>query len=244
MPVKIAIPIVGLLLIAGIVFTVGVVIRSWWALPFGPFKVGAEQPIKFPHNLHAQPQRTVVDARDLTDPKTQIALEDARKIKNDIKVGNVIGAGIDCQFCHRLAQDTNTASLPAVQQCYFCHQVVATDKAEVTKIITAFESNQPINWVRVHRLPDHVHFVHDAHIRFFSEQNNVAPSQVCSICHGDVASMVIDQQVKALRMRDCVDCHRGGYFQYLTTDAEAAVKQAVESGKRASPPTDCAACHY
>jgi hypothetical protein len=153
-------------------------------------------------------------------------------------------AQIDCQFCHRAVADTEAATLPAVQQCYFCHQVIKPDSPEVSKVLSAFEKGEPINWVRVHRLPDHVQFVHDVHVRYFSEQNEVAPSQTCSICHGYVASMGIAKQVRNLKMRDCVDCHRGGYLRYLTEEAEAAIRQAVETGRRKPPPTDCAACHY
>ena len=158
-----------------------------------------------------------------------------------------VEAQIDCQFCHRTVADTETAGIPAVQQCYFCHKDAAIDSqnpGEVEKIRFAFEQGEPINWVRIHRLPDQVQFVHDAHVRFFSDQNNVAISQTCSICHGDVAAMGVPEQVRNLNMRDCVDCHRGGYFKYLDKEAELAIRHAVESGHRLPPPTDCAACHY
>lgn len=157
---------------------------------------------------------------------------------------HVQDAQIDCQFCHRTADSTEAAGLPAVQQCYFCHQQINTDNPEVFKIIYSFENDLPINWIRVHRLPDHVQFVHNAHVQFFSQENNIAPSQVCSICHGDVGSMKLAEQVRNLKMRDCVDCHRGGYLMYLNDEAEAAMRLAVETGQRTAPPTDCATCHY
>ena len=157
---------------------------------------------------------------------------------------HVQDAQIDCQFCHRTVAESETAGYPAVQLCRFCHQQIATESPEVSKLLFAFENEEPINWVRVHRLPDHVQFVHDAHVVFFSEQNNVAPSQTCSICHGDVGSMGIAEQVRNLKMRDCVDCHRGGYLKYLNDEAELAIRSAVEEGRRLAPPTDCAACHY
>ncbi len=207
--VKLAAPLVGLL-VTVVVVVVGVgVLKAWWSTPFGPVTVNATQPIEFPHDLH---------------------------------VGE--NAQIDCQFCHRTVTQGEAASLPAVQQCYFCHRVIRPDSPEVQKIIHAWENDEPINWVRVHRLPDHVQFVHDAHVKFFAEQNDVAPSQVCSICHGDLGTMKIAEQVRNLKMRDCVDCHRGGYFNYLTEEAEREIRLAVETGQRRPPPTDCAACHY
>ena len=160
-----------------------------------------------------------------------------------------VAAQIDCLFCHRTALEGEAASLPAVQQCYFCHQVVKKDSPEVTKILHAFENDEPINWIRVHRLPDHVQFPHDAHVIFFSETTGVAPSQVCSVCHGDVGEMKVAEQVRNLKMRDCVDCHRGGYLTTLTTlsgsqDVELKEREAIRTGETLGPPTDCAACHY
>lgn len=161
---------------------------------------------------------------------------------------HVASLGIDCQFCHRTVATDEAASIPPVQQCMFCHQVVsgATEqgKADIARIVAAYQNQEPVNWTRVHRLPDHVQFVHSAHIRFFSEENNIAPSAVCATCHGDVATMKIDIQVRNLKMRDCVDCHRGGYLDYLNADAQAAVREAVNDRKMAPPPTDCFQCHY
>ncbi|MDP6422199.1 MAG: cytochrome c3 family protein [SAR202 cluster bacterium] len=93
--------------------------------------------------------------------------------------------------------------------------------AEVEKLRTTFEAGDPIDWVRVHRQPDHVRFVHEAHISFFSEQDGVAPSGVCSTCHGDVGAMDVVKQVEPLKMSQCVDCHRDN-----------------------GAPTDCTTCHY
>ena len=210
--VKIAVPIVGLVFALLAVFVLASVLKAWWAMPFGMYRVQSQQPIQFPHNTHA---------------------------------GDM---GIDCLFCHRTADKDEAASVPSVQQCMICHQVVSgsteTGKVEIAKLRTAFDNQQPINWMRVHRLPDHVEFTHEAHIRFFSTQNNILPSQVCSTCHGDVKSMGVDQQVRNLKMRDCVDCHREGYLSYLTAESQATVIKAVEEGHMAPPPTDCFQCHY
>ena len=245
--VKIAALIVGLLLTIGVIVTTVGILKAWWGLSFSPVRVKATQPIEFPHDVHASLPRTVVEVAEgeqLSDPETQISLDDAQEIKPEAEPGDVVGVGIDCLFCHRTANTDEAASYPAVQQCMFCHQLVKRDSPEVAKLIDAFENDQPINWVRVHRLPDHVQFVHEAHIRFFSEQNNVAPSQVCSICHGEVTSMKVAEQVRNLKMRDCVDCHRNGYLTYLTEESREDVRAAVEEGRMKGPPTDCAACHY
>jgi len=57
--------------------------------------------------------------------------------------------GIDCLFCHRTVDSDEAASIPAVQQCMFCHQVVKKDSPEVSKLVSAFENDEPINWIIV-----------------------------------------------------------------------------------------------
>ena len=133
--------------------------------------------------------------------------------------------GLDCVFCHREVETSAQASIPAVALCMTCHQAVdgSDDEAmaEIRKIRDAYEEGDPVDWVRVHRVPDHVHFVHESHIRYFSEKDGVPATAVCSTCHGDVGGMERVKQVESLKMSDCVECHR-------------------ENGA----PTDCTTCHY
>ena len=133
--------------------------------------------------------------------------------------------GLDCTFCHREVTKSAQATIPAVGLCMTCHQAVAgsteSAQAEIKKLRDAFSDGDAIDWLRVHRVPDHVHFVHEAHIKFFSERDGVEASAVCSTCHGDVGSMEKVRQVRTLKMSDCVDCHRDN-----------------------SAPTDCTTCHY
>ena len=129
--------------------------------------------------------------------------------------------GLDCTFCHRNVTQGAAATIPAVALCLTCHKTAGDDNPEVELLRQYFDEGRPIDWVRVHRVPDHVHFVHDAHIRFFSERDGVMASAVCSTCHGDVSDMVKVRQVRSLKMGDCVDCHRDN-----------------------GAPTDCTTCHY
>lgn len=129
---------------------------------------------------------------------------------------HVSALGMECRFCHRGVDTEAQATIPPVEQCLFCHVVVRTDSPEIQKLITAYRTNKPITWVRVHRQPDHVGFVHWTHI---------ARGFDCATCHGDVTN--IDQmplgrvkQVRALGMGDCLNCHREN-----------------------SAPTDCWTCH-
>ena len=133
--------------------------------------------------------------------------------------------GLDCTFCHRQVETSAQATIPSVGLCMTCHQAVPgsteTAQAEIAKIKDAHKDGDAIDWVRVHRVPDHVHFVHEAHIEYFSKRDGIPASQVCATCHGDVGSMEKVRQTRTLKMSDCVDCHRDN-----------------------GAPTDCTTCHY
>lgn len=129
--------------------------------------------------------------------------------------------GMDCTFCHRNVTTEAAASVPAVGLCMSCHKVIGDGLPEVEKLRDYHEAGRPIDWVRVHRVPDHVHFVHESHVKYFAERDGIAASETCVLCHQDVGSMTKVRQVRSLKMGDCVDCHR---------EYEA--------------PTDCTTCHY
>lgn len=58
----------------------------------------------------------------------------------------------------------------------------------------------PIEWVRIHNLPDHVYFNHAQHVTV----GNVE----CQDCHGKVEEMAVVQQHAPLSMGWCINCHR------------------------------------
>ena len=135
---------------------------------------------------------------------------------------------IQCEFCHRNVTKGAAATVPAVETCLFCHKDIdggtINAQEEINKVRMAFETNAPINWERVHRLPDHVRFIHEAHIRYFTDETigvkygingeelTESPdvAQTCTICHGDVANKEVVQPKtgQSLKMGTCVDCHR------------------------------------
>ncbi len=110
-------------------------------------------------------------------------------------------AGLDCAFCHRTAMQGVTAGYPDLEQCIGCHVVVSRGERaeEIEKLRQAWIGQRPIDWERLHRLPDHSRFPHAAHV-----QAGVA----CADCHGAVEQMGQVIQTRSLKMADCVDCHR------------------------------------
>lgn len=125
-------------------------------------------------------------------PEQPIAFSHIPHVSKDV-------AGLECVFCHRTVETGATAGIPSVEQCMFCHRLIGRDNPEVQKLAAAWADERPIDWMRVHRVPDSVHFVHEPHIR---------GGITCATCHGDVGNMPRVRQAITLRMGDCLACHR------------------------------------
>ena len=106
---------------------------------------------------------------------------------------------IDCQFCHTYARRSRAAGIPSGEQCMGCHQLVATDKEPIQAMAKAFAAKEPIEWVKVHDLPEFVYFSHKQHV-------NAGFS--CQECHGPVEQMEVVYRHAPLTMGWCVDCHQ------------------------------------
>ncbi len=124
-----------------------------------------------------------------------------------IKFSHLIHAGqnkTDCRYCHFTADFSKSANIPSVNVCLNCHNVVRTGtnsgNFEINKIHRAVASGKPVQWVRVHNLPDHAYFNHAQHA-------NVGKIQ-CQTCHGKVEEMHILKQQNDLSMGWCINCHR------------------------------------
>jgi hypothetical protein len=127
---------------------------------------------------------------------------------------------INCQYCHFGAAQSRHAGVPPASVCMGCHIRVKNDSPEIQKVAQALETNRPIEWTRVHRLPDFV---------WFSHQNHLNAGLVCQTCHGPVETMVRVRQEHTMTMGWCLDCHR---------------RTSAETKGVLDPPTDCAACHH
>ena len=122
--------------------------------------------------------------------------------------------GIDCQYCHTGVEKSKNANIPSTNICMNCHKVVQNGPKygtqEISKIYAAIGfdpstgkysgETKPVEWVRIHNLPDHVYFNHQQHV--------VAGNLDCENCHGNVKEMEVVQQVSLLEMGWCIDCHR------------------------------------
>ena len=160
---------------------------------------------------------------------------------------HVADNGIQCEFCHRNVTKGEAATVPALEQCLFCHKNIGgeTDSAkmQISIVTSAFAAQEPINWERVHRLPDHVRFVHEAHIRALTDMDvsNSSSSEkvqrACSVCHGDISKSVEvkPKRFQSLKMGTCLDCHR--FLSLVPTEGTYEIPEEMDI------PTDCTVCH-
>jgi hypothetical protein len=107
--------------------------------------------------------------------------------------------GIDCRYCHTAVETSYSAGIPPTQTCMNCHSQIWADSPYLEPVRASFRENKPIEWQRVHDLPEYVYFNHSIH---------VAKGVGCSSCHGDVANMPAVYQENSLQMEWCLSCHR------------------------------------
>ncbi len=106
---------------------------------------------------------------------------------------------IHCQYCHSAAEKSAHSPIPNTSTCMGCHLVVKSESPKLKQVRDSWESGQPIEWVRVHKLPDYAFFDHSRHIR-----NQID----CQSCHEKIEEQGVVSQNKALSMGWCLDCHR------------------------------------
>lgn len=107
--------------------------------------------------------------------------------------------GIDCRYCHTSVETSDTAGMPPTQTCMNCHSQIWNDSPYLEPVRASFRENKPIEWVRVHDMPEYVYFNHSIHVN---------KGVGCSTCHGDVADMASVFQANTLQMEWCVSCHK------------------------------------
>jgi NAD-dependent SIR2 family protein deacetylase len=107
--------------------------------------------------------------------------------------------GIDCQYCHTTVKQSAKAAIPPTATCMNCHSQIKTDSEKLTAVRESWDTGKPVEWVRVHMLPDYSYFNHSAHV-------NVGVA--CESCHGRIDRMEVVAQAEPLSMSWCLDCHR------------------------------------
>lgn len=168
------------------------------------------------------------------------------KFSHKVHVGE---NGIDCKYCHTTVEQGKSAGIPATNLCMNCHVIIRegtnSGKFEIAKIVDAVEKGKPVEWVRIHNLPEHVFFSHAVHVG--------SGKLDCTQCHGQVQEMDIMKQQNDLSMGWCVNCHRDTKVQFAENayyDQYIKLHEDLRTGKIDSitadkiGANDCMKCHY
>ncbi len=112
---------------------------------------------------------------------------------------HVTGIGLDCRYCHTSVEESAFAGIPPTETCMTCHSQVWPNAPLLAPARVSFQENMPIEWNRVHDLPDFTYFNHSIHLH---------KGIGCQTCHGEVDQMPLVWKENTLNMEWCLDCHR------------------------------------
>ncbi len=183
---------------------------------------------------------------------------------------------ISCLYCHGGAQEGKHSNIPSVNVCMNCHKTIneyagkekiykadgteVNGTAEIQKLYkyAGFDpaaskewdpaKAKPVEWVKIHNLPDHVYFNHAQHV-------NVG-KVACQTCHGEIQKMDEVKQFADLSMGWCINCHRTTQVQFKENGFYSIYQKFhddLKSGKLDSTHgitvekiggTECQKCHY
>jgi mono/diheme cytochrome c family protein len=149
---------------------------------------------------------------------------------------------IECNYCHTGVYKGKGANIPSANICMNCHNAIKQGSPEIQKIYRAIEKNEPIQWVRVHNLPDLAYFNHSQHTKVGNLE--------CTSCHGEIAAMEVVQQKSTLTMGWCIDCHRktnvnsegNAYYDKLLAAHNKDHKEPLKVKDIGG--LECSKCHY
>jgi hypothetical protein len=156
------------------------------------------------------------------------------------------GIGIECRYCHTSVEVSPSAGIPPTKTCINCHSQIWNQSPYLEPVRASFRDDRPLNWIRVHDLPDFVYFNHSIHVR---------KGVGCETCHGRVDRMPLVFQAKSLQMEWCLDCHRDpsryvrpldqittmGYVRPASVNGADLVRDYRIAG--VAELTSCSVCH-
>ena len=146
--------------------------------------------------------------------------------------------GMDCRYCHANIERAAHAMIPPTQTCMNCHSLVRTTSARLAPVRESWQSGQAIDWVKVHRLPDHAYFDHSVHL---------STGVGCVECHGRIDQMEVVRQHEPLSMSWCLDCHRnpGPHIRPIDqiTNMDPSLSGTAQPPRTLNPPQTCSGCH-
>jgi ferredoxin len=160
---------------------------------------------------------------------------------------HVAGNGLDCRYCHTTVEDGPFAGIPPTETCMACHSQIFNDSPMFAPVHESWQTQLPLEWVRVHDLPDFAYFDHSIHVN-----RGIG----CSTCHGRVDLMPLTEKTETLHMQWCLECHRAPEkyvrprdkvydMEYDPAEMPLEQRQALveEYGIATGQLTNCSICH-
>lgn len=218
------------------------------------------QPIKYSHALHAGEYEieckychtAAVEGKHSNIPSTNICMNCHKMIQSGPKHGRKEISKIYAAIGYNPIKGTYFNKEKTTEKEYTAAFKKFLDQDKDNKVSgPASEKdleavmamlNKPVEWVRIHNLPDHVYFNHAQHV-------NVGNVE-CQTCHGDIQDMEVVEQHAPLSMGWCINCHRNTEidlgndyykdFDDLQKMKEMHQKVTVED----IGGTECQKCHY
>ncbi len=195
--------------------------------------------------------------KTVIDGLYSIGVQQGYQPKQPIAFSHKLHAGayeINCKYCHTGAMKGKQANIPSPNICMNCHSQIKQESPEIQKIYAAIGydvktasysgKQKPIEWVRIHNLPDLAYFNHSQHV-------NVGGIE-CQTCHGPIEEMEQVKQYSLLTMGWCIDCHRktnvnnegNAYYDKLVEVHEASKGKGTKMKVEDIGGLECSKCHY
>ena len=179
-----------------------------------------------------------------SDYLTQVAVPRKQPVPFSHK-HHVSGIGLDCRHCHTSVEESAFAGLPATKTCMTCHSQVWADSPMLEPVRASFRNDRPLEWTRVHDLPDFVYFNHSIHVK---------KGVGCVSCHGQVDQMPLVWKQQTLQMEWCLDCHRHPEgrlrppeqvfnMTWQPEEDQSVLGAALVRKNKVRNPTSCSDCH-
>jgi len=189
-------------------------------------------------------------AKTALDELYTIGVQQGYAPKQPIAFSHQLHAGqyeMECQYCHTGVEIGKSANIPSANICMNCHMHIQNVggkdgiSPEIAKIYAAVDNDQPIEWVRVHNLPDLSYFNHAQHVAVGGLE--------CQTCHGPIEEMEVVYQHSSLTMGWCIDCHRQTDIRADGNEYYDKLVQLHSGSKNSLKVKDiggleCAKCHY
>ncbi len=233
-------PFVTLVLLVALAFSLMILVPKFnaYALPGNQRGYEPAQPLAFSHRLHAgELQVQCLYCHAGAEKSRHAGIPSANVCMNCHRfVSATLGAiRAEDELARKEKREPARVASPEIQKLYDAlalNDKMQRDPAKGTK---------PINWIKVHNLPDFVYFDHRPHVN---------AGVACQKCHGPVETMERVRQVEDLSMGWCVNCHRsvdrtglGGNGNFTSAPAPAA-SGTVPVTHRVYASIDCSICHY